>query len=113
LEREPLLRPGYNLSMHKCRMQSIFDRSHRRCFMHYGAFSQNRHIDEHNVALYRRIQNLKRVGLFGFGDPFTRAFAVCTNRALFGHVERSIYVPGWGKPRSDSRAATDSADITT
>jgi hypothetical protein len=78
---------------------SVLDRRHRMCFIHYGAFSKNRHIDHHNVGLYRRIQILKRVGLFGHGDPFTRAFAVCINRALFGRVERSTYVPGWGRPQ--------------
>jgi glycosyltransferase involved in cell wall biosynthesis len=93
-------RCGYQLS--------VLDRRYRGCFIHYGAFSKNRHIDEHNVGLYRRIQILRHTGLFGLGDPFTRAMAEGINRAVFGHVDRSTYVPGWGKPRTDPRTATHS-----
>jgi len=35
------------------------------CFIHYGAFSKNRNINAWNVGLYRRLQILRRIGLFG------------------------------------------------
>ena len=44
---------------------AVLDPKYQPCFIHYGAFSKNRNINEWNVGLYRRLQILRRRGLFG------------------------------------------------
>jgi hypothetical protein len=44
---------------------AVRDPKYQPCFIHYGAFSKNRNINEWNVGLYRRLQILRRRGLFG------------------------------------------------
>ena len=38
------------------------------CFIHYGAFSKNRHLDETNIEIYRLLRILKQVGHNGLID---------------------------------------------
>jgi hypothetical protein len=76
---------------------AVLDADYQPCFIHYGAFGQNRHINENNVALYRRLQILRKRGLFGRGEKLTLKMAERLNNILFGHVDRSKYVEGWGK----------------
>lgn len=68
---------------------------HRRCFIHYGGFGQNRHVDERNVVLYRRLRILAHRGLFGAGDPVTRLGARALTALAFRDSERASYAPGW------------------
>ena len=93
---------------------AVLDRKYQSCFIHYGAFSKNRHIDENNVGLYRRLQILRKRGLFGNGNgngnAFTRSVdslmvkraASYLSRIVFGHVSRSTYFTGWAQ-RNASR----------
>ena len=76
---------------------AVLDPKYQRCFIHYGAFSQNRHLDDSNIALYRRLQILRKIGLFGTGDTFTRKFAGLVNRLVFPVVDRRTFLPGWSK----------------
>jgi len=76
----------------------VLDASYRKCFVHYGAFGQNRHITEDNVALYRRLRILGVRGAFGLGDPVTRLAARAAAAVLFRHADRSTYAPGWSQP---------------
>ena len=66
-------------------------------FIHYGQFSKNVHVNETNVALYRQLQILRKNGLFGTGDIFSRKLASLLNKNLFGGVDRLKYVDAWGK----------------
>lgn len=84
---------------------AVLDPKYQPCFIHYGAFSKNRDINEHNIGLYRRLQILRRRGLFGNGNVLTRGLdtllikraADHLNGVLFKHVDRSKYWPGWGQ----------------
>lgn len=80
---------GYDLA--------VLDAKYQPCFIHYGAFGQNRHINENNVVLYRWLQILRKRGLFGANERVTPKLAERANKILFGHVDRSKYVEGWGK----------------
>jgi hypothetical protein len=73
---------GYDLA--------VVDRKFQSCFIHYGAFSQNRHIDENNVAWYRRLQIAKKCG-----GAFTRKASSWLETRLFRQVDRSTFAPGW------------------
>jgi hypothetical protein len=81
---------------------AVLDPKYQPSFIHYGAFSKNRDINERNVALYRRLQILRKRGLFGRTNALTDKFdagvkkaANLFNRAFFGHVDRSKYWPDW------------------
>ena len=80
------------------------DAKYQSCFIHYGAFSKNRDINEQNVGVYRRLQILRRRGLFGYedgligkADYFVKKSANFANEICFAHVDRSKYWPGWGR----------------
>ncbi len=80
------------------------DSKYQPCFIHYGAFGQNRDINETNIALYRQLQILRKRGLFGnqkiigkLDDYFTKKFATWLNKVFFGKVDRGTYPEGWGK----------------
>ncbi|MEO8336682.1 MAG: hypothetical protein ABI664_16995 [bacterium] len=75
----------------------VLDRRYRRSYVHYGAFGQNRHIDESNVALYRRLMIIRRTGLFSLGDPVSRIIARAIGSVLFRKVDRSTFLPGWSQ----------------
>ncbi|MEP6733223.1 MAG: hypothetical protein ABJE10_21450 [bacterium] len=75
----------------------VLDAKYRRSFVHYGAFGQNRHIDDSNVALYRRLRIMRRVGLGGFGDPLSRGAAFIVERVVFSRVDRHTYADGWAQ----------------
>lgn len=75
----------------------VLDRRYRRSFVHYGAFGHNRHIDESNIALYRRLMIIRRTGLFSRGDPLSRLIARAIGSVLFRKVDRSTYLPGWSQ----------------
>jgi hypothetical protein len=84
---------------------AVLDPKYQPCFIHYGAFSKNRDINERNVALYRRLQILRERGLFGRANPLTDKFdagvkkaANLLNRAFFAQVDRSKYWPDWKQP---------------
>jgi len=72
--------------------------SYQRSFIHYGAFVQNRHVDESNVALYRFVQILATKGLFRRGDRVSRRIGRFLDRHLFRHADRATFVPGWARP---------------
>jgi hypothetical protein len=81
---------------------TVLDPKYQGYFIHYGAFSKNRHINERNVGLYRRLQILRKRGLFDGTNAVTniidagvKKMADLFNRACFGHVDRSKYWPGW------------------
>jgi len=81
----------------------VLDFKYQSCFIHYGAFSKNRDINESNVAVYRRLQILRKRGLFGRVDGLVgkvdllaQKSADFTDRWWFGHIDRSKYWPGWG-----------------
>ena len=65
------------------------------CFIHYGAFSHNRHLDERNIRLYRTLKILRKRGLYGRRDLLSRGIAKVLDDAIFGRVDRSTYVSGW------------------
>jgi len=82
----------------------VLDPKYQFCFIHYGAFSKNRNIHEWNVGLYRRLQILRKRGLFGYDDGlvgkvdhWTKRLGNIINRLCFGHIDRSKYWPGWGQ----------------
>jgi hypothetical protein len=82
----------------------VLDGNFQACFIHYGAFSKNRDIHERNVWLYRRLQILRKRGLFGHYnglvgkvDEWMKKSGNFINRLCFGHVDRSKYWPGWGQ----------------
>ncbi len=75
----------------------VLDRRYRRGYMHYGAFGHNRHIDESNIALYRRLMIIRRTGLFSLGDPVSRLIARAIGSLLFRKVDRGTYLPGWSQ----------------
>jgi hypothetical protein len=72
---------------------------YQRCFIHYGAFAENRHITEGNVAMYRWVKLLRHCGLWGLGDPITRLLGAVLDRLFFGHVDRSTFVEGWAQSK--------------
>ena len=83
---------------------AVLDPKYQSCFIHYGAFSKNRNINEWNVGLYRRLQILRRRGLFGHDnglvgkvDHWMKKSGNFLNRLCFGHIDRSKYWPGWGQ----------------
>jgi hypothetical protein len=83
---------------------AALDPKYQPCFIHYGAFSKNRDINKRNVALFRRLQILRKRGLFGDSnglagtvDQVVKKSANLGNRIFFGHIDRSKYWPGWGK----------------
>ena len=83
---------------------AVLDPKYQRCFIHYGAFSKNRNINERNVGLYRPLQILRRRGLFGQDngligklDHWTKKAGNRLDRLCFGHIDRSKYWPGWGQ----------------
>jgi hypothetical protein len=82
----------------------------RRSYIHYGAFRNNRDIDERNVRLYRALQTVRRHGLWRLGDPLSRGIAFVLDRWLFGHVDRSSYLPGWAEELPVSRGAPPPAE---
>ncbi|MEO5814959.1 MAG: hypothetical protein ABIT20_06735 [Gemmatimonadaceae bacterium] len=75
----------------------VLDRRYRRSYIHYGAFGQNRHIDENNVALYRRLMIIRRTGVFSLGDPVSRVVARVLGALLFRKADRSTYAAGWSQ----------------
>ena len=84
---------------------AVLDSKYQPCFIHYGAFSKNRDINDKNVALYRTLQILRKKGLFGNGNAFarkldnllTKTTAEYLDKVLFGHVDRLKYWAGWSK----------------
>jgi hypothetical protein len=83
---------------------AVLDPKYQPCFIHYGAFSKNRDINEQNVTLYRRLQILRKMGFFGHDEDLTgkvnhwvKKGANFLDQVCFGHVDRSKYWPGWGK----------------
>jgi hypothetical protein len=82
----------------------VLNPKYQPCFIHYGAFSKNRDINEWNVGLYRRLQILRRRGLFGHEnglvgklDHRVKNLGNFLNKVCFGHIDRSKYWPGWGQ----------------
>jgi hypothetical protein len=81
---------------------AVLDSKYQPCFIHYGAFGQNRDINESNIALYRQIQILRKRGLLGSRDIFTRKLAGLLHKILFNRADknRSKYMDGWAKATS-------------
>lgn len=79
----------------------VLDSRYQPCFIHYGAFSKNVAIDKTNVAIYRQLQILRKNGLFGNRDTFTKKLAERLDKIIFGRVDRTKYVDGWGQDRDD------------
>jgi hypothetical protein len=83
---------------------AVLDPKYQPCFIHYGAFSKNRDINACNVVLYRRLQILRKRGLFGHDngligkfDHWAKKSGNLLNGVCFGHVDRSKYWAGWGQ----------------
>jgi hypothetical protein len=70
---------------------------YQNCFIHYGQFGENQHVTEKNVALYRRVQILRKVGLFGSRDLIGRLIGRLLNRVLFRKFDRGHFVTGWAQ----------------
>lgn len=70
----------------------VLDSRYRRSYVHYGAFGQNRHIDEGNVALYRRLAIVRRIG-----DPVTSLAARAASAVIYRNASRGTYAPGWAR----------------
>jgi hypothetical protein len=82
---------------------AVLDQKYHGCFIHYGAFSKNRHVNERNVRLYRRLHILKKRGIFSgrIGthaiDERAKKLASDLTNILFRNADRSKYWEGWGK----------------
>jgi hypothetical protein len=86
---------------------TVLDQKYQACFIHYGAFSRNRHINERNVGLYRGLQILNKRGIFGgrvigsrlgtIDERITQRLANCLTKMLFRNVDRSHFWEGWSK----------------
>lgn len=79
----------------------VLDGSFQPCFIHYGAFSKNRDINERNVVLYRRLQIFSKRGFFGRSedlagklDHWVKKLGKILDKLWFGHVDRSKYWAG-------------------
>ena len=81
---------------------AALDSKYQPCFIHYGQFAKNVEIDESNVALYRTLQIIRKRGLFGTGDVFTRKLVGFLHKILFVKADknRSKYVDDWAKETS-------------
>jgi hypothetical protein len=80
---------------------AVLDPKYQPCFIHYGAFSKNRDINERNVGLYRRLQILRKRGLLGGQNAVVKAVdagakraGTLFDRAFFSHIDRSKYWSG-------------------
>lgn len=89
LQRYLKTKMGYRLA--------ALDPAYQSCFIHFGQFSHNRHINEANVRHYRQLRILRKVGLFGRRDLVTRGVAAVIEKVWFGYVDRSKYLKGWAQ----------------
>lgn len=80
---------------------AVLDSKYQPCFIHYGGFSKNVDINESNVTMYRRLQILRKNGLFG-SDIFTRKLAGWLDKMIFNRVDRTKYVDGWGQDKDEN-----------
>lgn len=80
---------------------AVLGSKYQPCFIHYGAFSKNVAINESNVEMYRRLQILRKNGLFG-SDILTRKLAGLLDKMIFGGVDRTKYVEGWGQDKNEN-----------
>jgi hypothetical protein len=83
---------------------AALDPTYQPCFIHYGAFSKNRNINERNVAVYHQLQILRKKGIFGRTsgvlakiDNLAKKSGHLFDRLCFSHIDRSKYWPGWGQ----------------
>ena len=79
---------GYDLA--------VLDSKYMHCFIHYGAFSKNKDLDEANVALYRRLRILARRGILRKQNSLVNTLLrvsvyVVGLKFLYGYVDRSKY----------------------
>jgi hypothetical protein len=81
---------------------AVLDTQYQSCFVHYGQFSKNIDITENNVKSYRQLQILRKRGLFGSRDIFTRKLAGMINKIVFdkANKNRGKFVDGWGSTKS-------------
>jgi len=81
---------------------AALDSKYQPCFIHYGQFAKNVDINESNVALYRTLQIIRKRGLFGTGDVFTRKLVGFLHKILFAKADknRSKNVDDWAKETS-------------
>jgi hypothetical protein len=86
------------------------DRKYQPCFLHYGAFSKNKDINESNIQLFRRLHILGKKGLFGQRDlligSFDKAVRLLARQGIrlrFGQAKKNMLknVPGWGVPTNE------------
>jgi hypothetical protein len=84
--QKTLREEGYRLA--------ALDHRFRGDFIHYGAFSRNRHITRANVALYRRIRIFRKNGIFGVKTRLLKRIAKRLEQVCFGHVDRTHFFPG-------------------
>jgi hypothetical protein len=87
---------GYDLS--------ILDQEYQPCFIHYGAFSKNRDVNDNNIFWYRTVNILGKRGLFGskklFIDKAFRFLIVnYVIKFMFGNFDRTKY---WNRSKIDS-----------
>ncbi len=64
-------------------------------FIHYAAFGQNRHIDESNVAPYRRLQLALHMASRVLPVFITNRLWWRVNKLFFPDVDRGTFAPGW------------------
>lgn len=91
---------GYSLS--------ILDQEYQPYFIHYGAFSKNRDVNDNNIVLYRTVNILSKRGLFGkknlLIDKAFRFFMVnYVIKFMFKNFDRTKY---WNRDKIASNAKT-------
>lgn len=91
---------GYSLS--------VLGQEYQPCFIHYGAFSKNRDVNDNNIVLYRTINILSKRGLFGkknlLIDKAFRFFMVnYVMKFMFRNFDRTKY---WNRDKIASNAKT-------
>jgi len=64
-------------------------------FIHYGAFSHNRIVNQSNVALFRYAQILRKRGFSGKGDRPGRCVGSLVNRLLLSGDKRDTFREGY------------------
>jgi hypothetical protein len=70
----------------------------QHCFIHYGRFSKNTDINESNVNIYRQLQIINKIGLFGIRNKLVTKLTYLVYKYIFTGVDnkRGKYVDGWG-----------------
>lgn len=71
------------------------DRKYAQSFFHYAGFGQNRHIDERNIASYRRLQLALHKASRVLPAFLMKALWWRVEQLFFPQVDRGTFAPGW------------------